>query len=109
VRGRRGGLSPVQGEIAMHLRIVHIHEDPARWDEAVPAMLAATEAVRQLPGCQSLFIAGDRATGDAFAISTWDTVEHARFNRDAVIADQTRGLQAAGGRIDPPQIFEGLG
>jgi hypothetical protein len=98
-----------QGEIAMHMRVVRIRQDSARWDEAVPAMLAATEVVRQQPGCQSLVIAGDRATGEAFAISTWDTEEHARFNRDAVLAPNRVRIESVGGQIDPPLVFEVLG
>jgi hypothetical protein len=72
-------------------------------------MLAASEAVRKLPGCQSLVIAGDRATGEGFAVTTWDTEEHARFDRNAVIAGPTRALEAVGGQIEPPMVFEVLG
>jgi hypothetical protein len=93
----------------MHLRVVRIRRDPAKWDESIPAMLAASEAVRQLPGCQSLVIAGDSGTGEGFAVSTWDTEEHARFARNAVIAGPTRALEAVGGQIEPPLVFEVLG
>jgi hypothetical protein len=104
----RGGIA-CKGGIVMHMRVVRIRQDPARWDESVPAMLAASEAVRQLPGCQSLVVAGDRATGEAFAVSTWDTEDHARFERDVVLAGPTRGIQAVGGQLDPPLVFEVFG
>jgi hypothetical protein len=71
-------------------------------------VLEAAEAVRQLPGNQSVVIVGDRTSGEGLAVSTWDTEEHARFSRDALLGDMTGRLQAVGVQLDPPQIFEGL-
>jgi hypothetical protein len=81
-----------------------MRQDPAKWDESVPAMLEASEAIRQRPGCQSLVLAGDRATGEALAHSTWDTQEHARFE-----PPQSEKLRALGVQLDEPLVFEVLG
>jgi len=92
----------------MHMRVTRARSDPKRFDESVRVMLQAAEAVRQLPGNDSTWVVGDRATGEAVVISTWDTEDHARWSPDA-LGEWGGKLQAVGVQFDPPQIFEGLG
>jgi hypothetical protein len=95
----------------MHMRVTHTRTDPAKWDENLPEALEAIEAIRQLPGNQSIVVVGDRTrpTGERLFVSTWDTEDHARFSREAVLGDLLARVQGVGIQVDPPQIFEGLG
>jgi hypothetical protein len=73
--------------------------DPARTDEASKLVQDIAAAIRRQPGCQSFVIGGDRATGRAIAVSTWDTEEHAQWIPDD-LGDigsrlQTVGIQVA--------------
>jgi hypothetical protein len=63
----------------MYMRVRHVRYDPAKLDEGIALSLEVHAALRQRPGFQSGMIALDRTTGEAFAVSTWDTEEHAGF------------------------------
>jgi hypothetical protein len=89
----------------MYMRVTRSRVDPARYEEASQVVLDLAASARQLPGFQRLVFGGDRAIGEGFAISTWDTEEHARWSRD-VLGDPVPRLRALGVQIDPPQIFE---
>jgi hypothetical protein len=62
-------------------------------------------AVRQLPGFQSIVLGANRATGEAIAVTTFDTEEHARWRPDPTSGNEAR-IRAAGIQIDQPDIFE---
>jgi hypothetical protein len=61
------------GGIAMYGRVTRGRMDPARFDAARQGVADTAATVKQLPGCQSFMIGGDRASGRIVAISTWDT------------------------------------
>ena len=88
----------------MYMRVRHVRHDPAKLDEGIALSLEVHAALRQRPGFQSGMIALDRTTGEAFAVSTWDTEEHAGFPGGAV--DLAGRDEAAGLQVDPPQVFE---
>jgi hypothetical protein len=75
-------------------------------DESLPVVLEAAEAIRRLPGNQSLVIVRDRTTGEGFAVSTWDTEEHASYDRDVALSGFPARLQAVGVQLDPTQVLE---
>ncbi len=89
----------------MYVRTTHGHTDPAKYDEVSRLVPDIRAAIQQLPGCQGVQVGIDRATGDTVSVSTFDTLEHAQFNRD-ILAEQMSGLQAAGWQGDAPQIYE---
>ena len=61
------------------MRVTRSRVDPARTDEATKLVQDIAAAVRRKPGCQSSMLGGDPAMGQAIAVSTWDTEEHARW------------------------------
>jgi hypothetical protein len=101
--GEMARASLAQRGIGMYMRVRRIRNDVAKFDEGVAAARDAHAATKQLPGWQSGVIAVDRITGEGFAVTTWDTEDHARFT--AAVIPPERG-QAAGVQLDPPQIFE---
>jgi hypothetical protein len=72
-------------------------------------VLEAAEAIKRLPGYQSLVIVRDRTTGEGFVVSTWDTEDHASYDRDVALSGFPGRLQAVGVQIDPTQVFEVIG
>jgi quinol monooxygenase YgiN len=95
----------------MYIRISRAHGDPSRCDELLAGAEEANPAIRQLPGCQSSYWGVDRTSGTFVAVSLWDTKDHASFSRDALQASgnaaaAARRMQAAGGQMEPPEIYE---
>ena len=93
--------------VLMYVRIDRARIDPSKINEATSNVgqdLAA--AVRQQPGCQSFMGGANRATGEAFTISTWDTEEHACWSANDLGGDFVSRLQALGVQLDPPEFFE---
>jgi hypothetical protein len=91
-----------QGEgSAMYMRVTRSHMDPTRVDEASQVVKDIAAGVRRRPGFQSIMFGGDRATGQAIAVSTWDTEEHARWVPE-ITGDIRSRLQAVGLQIDRP-------
>lgn len=89
----------------MYVRTTHGHTDPAKYDEVSRLVPDVRAAIQQLPGCQDVQVGIDRATGDTVSVSTFDTLEHAQFNRDS-IAEPLSRLRAAGWQGDDPHIYE---
>jgi len=89
----------------MYVRVTRSRFDPAKSDDVVRLATPIGAAVRGLPGCQSYQGGIDRDGGRSIAISTFDTVEHARFSRDT-LGDSLGQLLAIGVQLDPPDIYE---
>ena len=89
----------------MYLRVTPGQNDPAKADEMIRLVPEISAAIRQLPGCQGVQVAVDRATGRSVAVSTFDTREHAAFSRET-IGEPLRRLVAAGWQGEEPQIYE---
>ncbi len=64
------------------------------------------DATKRRPGCQSVVVGVDWTSGHTLIVSMWDKEEHARFSRDALGDNVLQGVQAIGGRPDPPEFFE---
>jgi len=94
--------------LMMYLRITRGRFDPARYDELLPLSREVSAAVLALPGCQSIHTGLDRTAGRLGAVSTWDTVEHANYSREAAgaLGDVVRRTQAIGVQLEPPEIYE---
>ena len=89
----------------MYVRITRGQGDPARIEETIRLVPDVSAALRQLPGCQGVQVAVDRATGTSVAVSTFDTAEHARFDR-ATLGEAIARLEAAGWRGEAPEVYE---
>ncbi len=89
----------------MYIRITRARFDPARYDEVRPIFDDVLAAIQQQPGFQNYHGGVDRAAGTAVAVSTWDTEEHARFDR-AALGDLVSQLQALGLQLEPAEIYE---
>ena len=88
-----------------YLRVTRSRVDPSRVDEALSVVQELVSAIRQLPGFQSIVIGGNRATGEAISVTTFDTEAHARWTPDPN-SDAASRIRAAGMQIDPPEFFE---
>jgi hypothetical protein len=62
--------------------------------------------IKQLPGCQSVVVGGNRTTGEAWVVGTYDTEGHAGWSPAEVLGDLPSRLHALGGLADPPEIVE---
>jgi hypothetical protein len=71
-------------------------------EPTIPAVIAA---VRQLPGNQGIQTGIDRVSGKTFSVSTFDTLEHAQFQR-ASLGAVFAALQAAGWQPEAPEIYK---
>ncbi|MBA2276764.1 MAG: hypothetical protein H0W06_03290 [Chloroflexia bacterium] len=89
----------------MYVRITRGQGDPARIEETIRLVPDVSAALRELPGCQSVQVGVDRATGKSVAVSTFDTLEHAQFARERLGEPITR-LVAAGWQGEAPEIYE---
>ena len=68
----------------------------------MPDVLAA---IRAVPGCQDARVGIDRDTGRTVSVTTFDTLEHARFSRDT-LGEPLARLQDLGWQADAPEIYE---
>ena len=89
----------------MYLRVTRGRVDPARYDEAIAISQEVADAIARLPGLARYQGGGDRATGALVAVSTWDTEDHARFDRSA-LGEVVDRLLAAGAQLEPPEVYE---
>ena len=89
----------------MYLRITRNHFEPSRVSEVRTLVPDVIDALRQLPGCRGVDIGIDASTGESVSVSRFDTGEHARFSREELGAIIGR-IQAAGIRMDPPELYE---
>ena len=89
----------------MYIRITRGRLDPARYDEAAAFTEDLVAALRQQPGFQGYYGAGDRTNGTAVAISLWDTQEHAQVDR-AALGDVIPRMQALGMQLEPAEVYE---
>lgn len=89
----------------MYLRISHTTFDPTKYDELMPVVDQLENVIRQQPGFQSYTGAVDRAAGTAFAVSLWDTEEHARFDR-SVLGEVISQLESLGMRFKAPEVYD---
>jgi hypothetical protein len=88
-----------------YMRVTRSRVDPSKADEANQVLPDIVAVIRQLPGFQSIVVGGNRATGEAIAVSTFDTEEHARWTANPN-SDNASRLRAAGVQMDPPEFFE---
>ena len=94
----------------MYLRIARMRFDPAQYDDAwalIEALVAEAlvATLRQQPGFQGYYGAGDRTSGTAVAVSLWDTQEHAQLDR-AVPDDFIPRAQALGLQFELAEVYE---
>ncbi|MDQ2783727.1 MAG: hypothetical protein M3Y58_01855 [Chloroflexota bacterium] len=89
----------------MFLRCTRSTFDPAKADEVVALGGDLKAIYGKLPGIQHSHSALDRAAGKAITILLFDTREHAQFGREA-LGDIVARLQAAGVKIEAPEIYE---
>ena len=94
----------------MYLRIARVRFDPAQYDEVwalIEALVAEALVVtlRQQPGFQGYYGAGDRTNGTAVAVSLWDTQEHAQLDC-AAPDDVIPRAQALGLEFEPAEVYE---
>jgi hypothetical protein len=89
----------------MYLRIVRGRFDPAASDALVALVPAIEAALAALPGHDHTHTGVDRANGQGVTVSTWDTEEHARFDRQA-LGEVVGKLQAAGMTLESPEVYE---
>ena len=89
----------------MYVRITRGQGDPATIEETVRLVPDVSAVIRQLPGCQGVQVGVDRATGKSVAVSTFDTLEHARFARET-LGEPIARLVAAGWQGEAPDIYE---
>jgi len=89
----------------MYVRITRGQGDPARIEETIRLVPDVSAALRELPGCQSVQVGVERATGKSVAVSTFDTLEHAQFARERLGEPITR-LVAAGWQGEAPDFYE---
>ena len=90
----------------MYLRVTRTHYDPAQHD-AVTAMVGGlVDAIRQLAGCQDVLLGGDRTTGTAISVATFDTLAHAQFPRESVGSSLLATARDLGIQIDAPEFYQ---
>jgi hypothetical protein len=92
----------------MYLRITRGRFDPARYNEVMGIVQDVVTALHRQPGFQTYYNGVDRTAGTIAAVSTWDTEEHARFDR-AVLGDVVSRLQDLGVQLAAPEIYEVVG
>jgi heme-degrading monooxygenase HmoA len=88
-----------------YMRVTRSRVDPSKVDEANKVLPDIIAAIKQLPGFQSIAVGGNRTTGEAIAVSIFDTEEHARWTANPQTDNASR-LRAAGVQMDPPEFFE---
>jgi hypothetical protein len=89
----------------MYLRITRGKFDPAKYEALMPVFADVVAAIRQLPGNQGIQTGIDRASGKTATATTFDTLEHAQFQRTSLGA-AFAALQASGWQGEPPEIYE---
>ena len=89
----------------MYIRLTRASFDPARYEVVKELFQEVTDAMRTQPGFRDYYAAADRATGRVIAVSTWYWEEQARLDR-AALGDVIGRLQAAGVRLEDPEIYE---
>jgi hypothetical protein len=88
-----------------YMRVTRSRVDPSRVDEANKVLPDIIAGIKQLPGFQSIVVGGDRTTGEAIAVSMFDTEEHARWTANPNTDNASR-LRAAGVQMSAPEYFE---
>lgn len=91
----------------MYIRVTRGRTDPASLDAVLKAVPAVVAAIRGLPGCQDVRTGIDRSTGRSVAVSSFDTREHAEFDR-ATIGQALEQLTAAGWQAEAPEVYEAI-
>jgi hypothetical protein len=89
----------------IYLRITRAHFNPSRYEELQAVVPDVSAAIWLLPGFQSMQTGFDRANGKSVSVTTFDTLEHAQFQRsslDAVFAT----LQASSWQGEAPEIYD---
>ena len=90
----------------MYIRVVRGHADPGREQEVTNIVQSSLiPAYRNLPGFQGYQGGVDRESGALVSITTWDTKEHAGFDR-TVLADAASQLQGVGVQLEPSEVYE---
>jgi hypothetical protein len=91
----------------MYLRLTRGRFDPARHEAVMPLVPAVTAALRALPGVQDARVGVDRASGRTFALTSFETLEHAQFSRDR-LSSVLAPLQDLGWEPEAPEIYESV-
>ena len=102
---------PVTGGLARELEHSgngnnrQIGKTEAKVHEVNAALAPVLASMRELPGCQDVRTGYDRAAGTSIAVSTFDTLEHARVSRES-LGESIRRIQAAGWQGQAPEFFQ---
>ena len=79
----------------MHARVTTSQMDPARLDDALAFyQREILPGIRQAPGCEGVWVLGDRATGRSIAISLWAS-EADMLANEALYQEARMKLEAA--------------
>jgi hypothetical protein len=89
------------------MRVTRSRVDPSKVDDANKVLPDIVADLKKLPGFQSVVIGGNRTTGEAVAVSTFDTEQHARWTANPSTDNATR-LRSAGVDMSAPEIYEVL-
>jgi quinol monooxygenase YgiN len=89
----------------MYIRLTRASFDPARYEVVKELFQEVTDAMRTQPGFRDYYAAADRATGRVIAVSTWYWEDQAHLDR-AALGNVIGRLQAAGVRLEDPEIYE---
>jgi hypothetical protein len=91
--------------MTMYLRSTRGHFDPTKSGEATTLLPDIVAAIERLPGCQGVQAGVDSTTGGTLSVSSFDSLEHAKFSRES-LGDAFTRLQALGWQGEAPEYYE---
>jgi hypothetical protein len=84
----------------MHVRVLRLHNDPAKADEALKLWEEHTlPLIKSQPGFAGATLLGDKTSGDSISATYWDGEQQMKDARDKVRPTGLKNLEATGGRI----------
>jgi hypothetical protein len=88
-----------------YIRVTRAQFDPAAAEQIAGHTADLRRAIEGLPGLQHQHLGLDLQGGKGVAVSTFDTREHAQFERE-MLGEIVARLQAAGMRMEAPEVYE---
>jgi hypothetical protein len=88
-----------------YMRVTQATFDPAKAQEYARIQREVGAVMQRQPGVQRFQSGLDAEGGRAIAITTFDTREHASFDRQQ-LGDVVNQVQAMGAQLSPAAIFE---
>lgn len=90
----------------MYLRVTRGRCDPDKADELYAMGSGVEASVKAQPGCHDCRAGIDRQAGTTLVVSTFDSLEHAKFPRENLGEDYLQTLAKLGWQGDPPEFYE---